>query len=82
MKCVICGHIFTEADTGYVKGSISGEVFELLPLPKNRALEDSSLKATGQTFDHKGVKMCVSHFEDIPRYIADNLKTNAVTRKG
>jgi hypothetical protein len=73
MKCVICGHIFTEADPGYVKGSISGEVIELLK---------KDLKPTGQILEHRGIIMCVSHFEDIPKYIAENLKTNAATRKG
>ena len=31
MKCVLCGRSFGPDDVGYVKGSISGEVLELLP---------------------------------------------------
>jgi hypothetical protein len=65
--------VFTDADTGYVRGSISGEVIELLP---------SGLKGTGQEFDHKGVIFCVSHFQDIPKHIAENLNSNAANRKG
>lgn len=73
MKCVLCDHVFTDADTGYVRGSISGEVIELLK---------KGVKPTGQIFDHKGVIMCISHFMDIPKHIAENLNTNAATRKG
>ncbi len=73
MKCLICGHIFTESDVGYVKGSISGEVIELLK---------KGLKPTGQFLEHKGIIFCTFHFEEIPKYIVENLKTNAATRKG
>ena len=73
MRCVLCGHIFTDADTGYVRGSISGEVLELLP---------SGPKQTGQLFDHKNLLMCVSHFIDIPKHVAENLNSNAANRKG
>lgn len=71
MRCVICGYKFTKDDTGYVKGSISGEVLELLP---------SGPKATGQVLQHENVLMCLSHFEAIPRHIAENLKMNAQER--
>lgn len=73
MRCVICGHQFNDADTGYVRGSISGEVMEFLP---------SSPKATGQVLEHKNLLMCISHFEDIPKFIAENLRSNAANRKG
>jgi len=73
MKCVICGHIFGPDDVGYVRGAISGEVMELLP---------SGPKPTGQVLDHKNIIMCVSHFEDIPKYISENLRANAANRKG
>ena len=72
MRCVLCDHIFTDADTGYVRGSISGEVIELM---------QGGLKGTGQLFDHKGVIFCISHFEDIPKHISENLKANAANRK-
>lgn len=72
MRCVLCGHIFTEADTGYVRGSISGEVIELLP---------SGLKSTGQKFQHEGMIFCVSHFQEIPKNIDANLQSNAANRK-
>ncbi len=73
MRCVLCGHVFTDADTGYVRGSISGEVMELLP---------SGPKATGQTFDNKNVLLCISHFIDIPTHVSENLNSNAANRKG
>jgi len=72
MRCVICGHQFTDADVGYVRGSISGEVLELLP---------SGPKATGQRMQHENVLICISHFEDIPRNISKNLQMNAANRK-
>ncbi len=72
MRCVLCGHEFTKADTGYVRGSISGEVLELLP---------SGPKTTGQVLEHKNILICLSHFEDIPRHIAGNLRDNAAKRK-
>lgn len=72
MKCVLCGHQFGPEDVGYVKGSISGEVLELLP---------SGPKQTGQLLHHDNILMCVSHFQDIPRFIAENLQTNAASRK-
>jgi hypothetical protein len=72
VKCVLCGRQFGPEDAGYVRGSISGEVMELLP---------SGPKQTGQIFDHKNIIMCVSHFEDIPKHIAENLRQNAAKRK-
>jgi hypothetical protein len=71
MRCVICGHKFTKDDTGYVKGSISGEVLELLP---------SGPKATGQVLRHENVLMCLSHFESVPHNISENLRMNAQER--
>lgn len=71
LRCVLCGHQFGPDDVGYVKGSISGEVLELLP---------SGPKATGQVLEHKNVLVCLSHFEAIPRHIAENLKMNAQER--
>lgn len=73
MKCVLCGRQFCPDDVGYVRGSISGEVIELLP---------SGPKQTGQIFDYKNIIMCVSHFEDIPKYASENLRANAANRKG
>jgi hypothetical protein len=73
MKCVLCGHVFGPDDTGYVRGAISGEVLELLP---------SGPKATGQIFDHKNILLCISHFIDIPKHVAENLNSNAANRKG
>ncbi len=72
MKCVLCGHQFGPDDVGYVKGSISGEVLELLP---------AGPKQTGQLLHHENILMCVSHFQDIPRNIAENLQANDASRK-
>jgi hypothetical protein len=71
MRCVICGHKFGKDDLGYVKGSISGEILELLP---------SGPKATGQVLRHENVLICLSHFEAIPRHISENLQMNAQER--
>lgn len=71
MRCVLCGHNFDDSDTGYVRGSISGEVLELLP---------SGPKQTGQVLRHENILLCLSHFEDIPKHIAENLRLNAAKR--
>ena len=71
MRCVICGHKFSKDDPGYVKGSISGEILELLP---------SGPKATGQVLRHENILICLAHFEAIPIHISENLKMNAQER--
>lgn len=73
MRCVLCGQLFTDADQGYVKGSIAGEVYELLP---------GGIKPTGQKLHHEGLIFCVKHFQDIPKNIEINLQSNAANRKG
>ena len=69
---MLCGRLFEPEDVGYVKGTISGEVMELLP---------SGPKQTGQVLHHENILMCVSHFIDIPKYISENLQANAAFRK-
>jgi hypothetical protein len=69
---VICGEDLGEHD-GYIRGSISGEVVELL--------SSSTPRTTGQKNSWEGVAFCLKHFEDIPKNIAENLGLIAKNRK-
>jgi hypothetical protein len=70
IRCALCGSDLGDHD-GYVRGSISGEVYELSVSPK----------ATGQAFQHNGIAFCIKHFEDIPKNISENLGLTAKQRK-
>lgn len=71
LKCVLCGEDLGGA-TGYIRGSISGEVI---------AFERGGPKATGQTNAWEGVAFCLNHFKDIPQNIAQNMDIRAMALK-
>jgi hypothetical protein len=64
LRCAICGADLGEHD-GYVRGSISGEVIELP--------EGGSPRNTGQKNSWEGLAFCLTHFQDIPANISENL---------
>jgi hypothetical protein len=64
LKCCICGADLGEHD-GYVRGSISGEVIELI--------DGSPPRQTGQKNQWEGIAICLEHFEAIPQNIAENI---------
>ena len=72
LRCAICGADLGEHD-GYVRGSISGEVFELP--------EGVSPRPTGQRNSWEGLAFCLRHFEDIPRNISENTSLIAKKKK-
>jgi hypothetical protein len=72
LKCVICGEDLGNK-TGYVRGSISGEVYQY---------ERAGPKATGQKSTWEGVAFCSKHFEQIPKHIEENMQARASKLKG
>ena len=69
LKCALCGEDLGPHD-GYVRGSISGEIMELVA--------NGPPRPTGQKNAWEGLAFCIEHFQKIPENIADNL---ALTRK-
>ena len=70
MKCVLCGEDLADMDA-YVKGSITGEVYEYTP----------GVQPTGQKCEWSGVRFCIKHFTEIGSRIENNLATLAKARR-
>jgi len=63
LKCILCGEFLADQDA-FVKGSISGEVYEY---------QKGSVHPTGQKCVWEGVRFCPKHFTEISDRIEDNL---------